>query len=252
MGASPSQMGSRAHILQALQADAREFGVDELAQLTGLHPNTVRAHLEVLTAAGHIIRIQGPPHGRGRPPLAYRAAHDARAPYDELSRVLKDALGAAQAPDLARRTAARWAESLAPQPLAATPDEAVDHAVESLHAVGFRAEASPLKDSIAVGACPFAALVDEHPIICAIHTELLATVLSASGQEVGVEAMDVWVRPTLCRARLTRQDLTPARTLVPKGAAAQPSRIVSPAVSPAVSPIDPPSSPPALAPTPVE
>lgn len=205
--------GSRAQILSALQSDPREFSIDELAHLTGLHANTVRAHLDVLAAGGHIVRIQGQPHGRGRPPLAFKAADDARAPYDELSRVLHESLGAAKAPDLARRTAKRWAKSLAPQPLAATPDEAVDHAVESLHAVGFRAEASALKDSIVVGACPFAELVEEHPVICAIHAELLATVLSASGQEVGIEAMDVWVRPTLCRARLTRPDLAPARTI---------------------------------------
>lgn len=208
--------GSRAHILATLQSQHREFSIEELALTSGLHANTVRAHLDVLVAGGHIVRTQGQPHGRGRPPLFFRATADARAPYDELSRVLRESLGSANAPNLARRTAERWAQSLEPQPAAATPDEAVDHAVESLHAVGFTAEASPLKDSITIGTCPFADLVEEHPIICAIHTELLSTVLSASGQEVEVEAMDVWVRPTLCRARLTRPDQTPARTIDPK------------------------------------
>lgn len=208
--------GSRAHLLATLQADPREFSIDELAALVGLHANTVRAHLDVLVAAGHVERIQGRPHGRGRPPLAFKATADARAPYDELSRVLSESLGVAKSPDLARRTAERWAQSLDPQPIATTADQAVDQAVESLHAVGFSAEASPLKDSITIGTCPFAELVEEHPIICAIHTELLSTVLSASGQEVEVEAMDVWVRPTLCRARLTRPDQKPARTIDPK------------------------------------
>ncbi|MCB2412450.1 helix-turn-helix domain-containing protein [Demequina sp. TTPB684] len=208
--------GSRAHLLAMLQTEQRDFSIEELAAKSGLHANTVRAHLDVLVAAGHVERIQGKPHGRGRPPLAFKATADARAPYDELSRVLSESLGVANAPSLARRTAERWAQSLEPQPVASSADEAVDHAVESLHAVGFTAEASPLKDSITIGACPFAELVDEHPIICAIHTELLSTVLSASGQEVEVEAMDVWVRPTLCRARLTRPDQTPARTIDPK------------------------------------
>lgn len=225
---SSKATGSRAQILSTLQTQAREFSIEELAQLTGLHANTVRAHLDVLTAGGHIVRTQVAPHGRGRPPLSYRATEDARAPYDELSRVLHEALGAAQAPDLARRTAERWADSLAPQPLASTPDEAVDHAVDSLHAVGFTAEASPLKDSITVGACPFAALVDEHPVICAIHTELLVTALTASGQEVGVEGMDVWVRPALCRARLARPDLEPARTIRPKPTFSPQQHSVSP------------------------
>ncbi len=215
--------GSRAHILATLQSHAREFSIEELAHLTGLHVNTVRAHLDVLVAGGHIERTQGQPHGRGRPPLAFRATTDVRAPYDELSRVLRESLGTANAPNLARSTAERWAQSLEPQPLASSPDEAVDHAVDSLHAVGFSAEASPLKDSITIGTCPFAELVEEHPVICAIHTELLSTVLSASGQEVEVEAMDVWVRPTLCRARLTRPDQTPARTIDPKAYGADPT-----------------------------
>ncbi len=218
--------GSRAHLLAALQADAREFSIDELSAIVGLHANTVRAHLDVLVAAGHVERIQGRPQGRGRPPLAFKAMADARAPYDELSRVLSESLGVANAPELARRTAEQWAQSLEPRPIATTADQAVDHAVESLHSVGFSAEASPLKDSITIGACPFAELVDEHPIICAIHTELLSTVLSASGQEVEVEAMDVWVTPTLCRARLTRPDLTPARTIDPKAYGADPATAI--------------------------
>jgi predicted ArsR family transcriptional regulator len=218
--------GSRAHILATLQSHDREFSIEELSLASGLHANTVRAHLDVLVAGGHIVRTQGQPHGRGRPPLAFKATADARAPYDELSRVLHESLGAANSPGLARRTAERWAGSLEPQPVASTPDQAVDHAVESLHAVGFSAEASPLKDSITIGACPFAELVDEHPIICAIHTELLSTVLSASGQEVEVEAMDVWVKPTLCRARLTRPDQTPARTIDPKAYGTFPSAAV--------------------------
>ncbi|WP_291382828.1 hypothetical protein, partial [Demequina sp.] len=208
--------GSRAHILAKLESSTSEFTIDELAAIVGLHPNTVRAHLDVLVAGGRVERIQGRPHGRGRPPLAFKASADARAPYDELSRVLSESLEVANAPELARRTAERWAQSLEPQPIATTADQAVDHAVESLHSVGFSAEASPLRDSITIGACPFAELVEEHPIICAIHTELLSTVLSASGQEVGVEAMDVWVMPALCRARLSRPDQTPARTIDPQ------------------------------------
>ncbi|HZL81066.1 MAG TPA: hypothetical protein VFC06_03895, partial [Demequina sp.] len=72
---------------------------------------------------------------------------------------------------------------------------------------------STLGDSITIGTCPYASLIAEHPVICDIHTELLATVLNAAGQGVGVEAMDVWVKPTLCRARLDRPDISPARSI---------------------------------------
>src|SRR5680860_261232 len=204
---------SRAQLLATLQATDTEFSIEELSHQTGLHVNTVRAHLDVLVAGGHVVRIHGEPKGRGRPPFAFRAAGDSRSPFDDLSRTLTEALDVANQPELARSTAERWAETLGPLPTADTPDEAVEHAVESLRTVGFSAEASILGDSITVGTCPYASLIADHPVICDIHTELLATVLNASGQDVGVEAMDVWVKPTLCRARLTRPDISPARSI---------------------------------------
>lgn len=204
---------SRAQLLATLQGADAEFSIEELSRQTGLHVNTVRAHLDVLVAGGHVVRTHGEPKGRGRPPFAFRAADDSRSPFDDLARTLTEALNGANQPELARRTAARWAEKLGPLPTASSPDEAVEHAVEALRTVGFTAEASTLGDSITIGTCPYASLIAEHPVICDIHTELLATVLNAAGQGVGVEAMDVWVKPTLCRARLDRPDISPYRTI---------------------------------------
>jgi len=204
---------SRAQLLATLQATDAEFSIEDLSHETGLHVNTVRAHLDVLVAGGHIERIHGAPKGRGRPPFAFRAVGGFRSPFDDLARTLTDALEFANQPELARTTAELWAKKLGPLPSADTPDEAVDHAVESLQKVGFSAEASTLGESITIGTCPYASLIADHPVICDIHTELLATVLHASKQGVEVEAMDVWVKPTLCRARLIRPDMSPARSI---------------------------------------
>ena len=204
---------SRAQLLATLQATDAEFSIEDLSHETGLHVNTIRAHLDVLVAGGHVERIHGAPKGRGRPPFAFRAAEGARSPFDDLARTLSDALDFANEPELARSTAERWAAKLGPLPSADTPDEAVEHAVETLRTVGFSAEASTIGDSITIGNCPYATLIADHPVICDIHTELLATVLHASNQGVEVEAMDVWVKPTLCRARLIRPDMSPARSI---------------------------------------
>jgi len=204
---------SRAQLLATLQATDAEFSIENLSLETGLHVNTIRAHLDVLVAGGHVVRSHGEPKGRGRPPFAFRASGDSRSPFDDLARTLTDALDVAQQPDLAHSTAAVWAKKLGPLPTADTPDEAVEHAVDALRTVGFTAEASTLGDSITIGTCPYASLIAEHPVICDIHTEFLATMLNASGQDVGVEAMDVWVKPTLCRARLTRPDISPTRSI---------------------------------------
>jgi len=206
---------SRAQLLTYLQATGEGHSIEALSREVGLHANTVRAHLDVLLAAGQVERSQLRPQGRGRPPLAFRATRDTHSPYDELSRNLSHALTEAAEPSLAEETAARWAATLAPLPPAESPDEAVDQAVDALRAMGFTAEVTPLGDSIVLGSCPFAALISEHPVICDIHTALLSHVFEASAQGVAVEGMDVWVKPGLCRVRLTRPDLSPAWTVSP-------------------------------------
>jgi hypothetical protein len=50
-------------------------------------------------------------------------------------------------------------------------------------------------------------------VICDIHTALLSRLLAQTGQDVTVEAMDVWARPGMCVARLRRPDLVPSRTI---------------------------------------
>jgi len=206
---------SRAQLLTYLQASGDVHSIEALTRELGLHSNTVRAHLDVLLAAGQVERIRLRPQGRGRPPLAFRATRDTHSPYDELSRNLSHALTAAAQPSLAEETATRWAATLTPVPPAESADDAVDLAIVALRAMGFTADVTQLGDSIVLGSCPFAALISEHPVICDIHTALLTHVFDAAGQGVAVEGMDVWVKPGLCRARLTRPDLNPARTISP-------------------------------------
>jgi predicted ArsR family transcriptional regulator len=66
---------SRARILDELRAggpmDSRELG-----RRIGLHPNTVRFHVEHLSDAGLVRAAPGPVTGRGRPRVLYEAADD--------------------------------------------------------------------------------------------------------------------------------------------------------------------------------
>ncbi len=204
---------SRSQVLSALRDSDGAVTLEEISETTGLHVNTVRGHLDVLIAAGHAQRDQEERQGRGRPRLTYRSTTESDSPYDELAHALTHALESADARTLAKDTATRWRLTVSPMAPAANPDEAVDRAVEGLRAAGFAVDATMLGDSIVVGACPYAGLIETHPIICDIHTELLAQMLHDTGQDVTVEAMDVWVRPTLCRARLARPDLKPARSI---------------------------------------
>ncbi len=206
---------SRVQILTLLQASQDDLSVEELSEDSGLHVNTIRGHIDVLLAGGHVESVQAEPQGRGRPKLKYRAVPNPDSPYEDLSRALGATLTDAQSAELARQAAARWAEQIPPVAPADTPDEAVDQAADALRGAGFAAAISPLGDSITLGSCPYAELVAEHPIICDIHTELLSSILEDTKQDVAVAGVDVWVKPGVCQARLTRVDLSPTRTATP-------------------------------------
>jgi len=204
---------SRARIQQAIEGSVEPLTVDQIAELTGLHPNTIRGHLDVLLAGESISREPMDAHGRGRPRWLYRAAVPMTSPYQFLAEALTMQLTQARDPEMAENAAERWAHALPDLPAAETPDEAVHEATAALRRLGFNATVSAVGDAISVTACPYADLVNDNPVICDIHTSLVSRLLKQTGQPVTVEAMDVWARPGMCVARLRRPDLSPAWTI---------------------------------------
>src|SRR5450759_2463587 len=109
---------SRSRLFTVLGRSARPMRVRELADAVGLHPNTVRQHLDQLVEAGLVVRDAAPPIGRGRPPLRYAAepGSDEQDPaaYRALAGVLAEQL--ARLPDgvgVAMATGERWGRALA-------------------------------------------------------------------------------------------------------------------------------------------
>jgi len=187
--------------------------VEEIAERTGLHPNTVRGHLDVLLASGAATREPTDPVGRGRPKWRYRASGPNASAFQFLAEALTAQLASANQPVLAERAAERWADALPTLPEASSPDEAVAEAAGALTRLGFTAEVCPAGDAIDLTSCPYGDLINDNPVICDIHTALLARLLKQTGQSVTLESMDVWARPGLCRAHLHRPDLKPARII---------------------------------------
>ena len=66
----------RQQVLDAIQRAAEPVSVSELADRVGVHPNTVRFHLEALVGDGMVERVPDTPSGPGRPVAgpAWRAA----------------------------------------------------------------------------------------------------------------------------------------------------------------------------------
>lgn len=204
---------SRSRIQAAIEVAIEPLTVEAIAEMTGLHANTVRSHLDVLLAGGVITREAADAHGRGRPRWLYRSATPQRSPFHALAEALSVQLALVGDPTMADRAAEQWALALPHLPQAATPDEAVDEATDALVRLGFHAQANTVGDAITITGCPYAELVDDNPVICDIHTALVARLLRQTGQPVTIEAMQVWARPGMCLAKLRRPDLAPAWTV---------------------------------------
>ena len=213
MSESPVVQESRTRVLAAIEQASEPVTVEQIAERTGLHANTVRGHLDVLLATEAITRTPADVQGRGRPRWLYTSAAPKASPFLFLAEALTAQLARTQDPGLADSAAERWTHALPVLPEADDPDEAVAAAAQALNRLGFIAEPNAVGDAISVTGCPYADLVDDNPVICDIHTALLVRLLGQTGQPVTLEAMDVWARRGVCVARLNRPDLEPARTI---------------------------------------
>jgi predicted ArsR family transcriptional regulator len=212
-GAAQAGGDSRAAILAVIEAAEEPVRVEELSEAVGLHPNTIRGHLDALLASGRISRTPDQRETRGRPHWLYTATSP--GPIRDLARALDAELDSASASDVARLAAATWAESGPSVEPADSLDAAVDAATSALTDFGFDAVRNPVGDEITLRSCPYADLVEEHPVICDIHAALLGQVLRRTKQPVGLSQMDVFPRPGLCVAHLDRADAKPAWSVTP-------------------------------------
>lgn len=204
---------SRGRLLALLQDQAKPVSLEELSELSGLHVNTIRTHVEMLRAAGQVDRVRAEAAGRGRPKWLYSAVVEdgpLRRLSAELLAELSSVSSATETSEIARRW--RHADQVSATE-AANPDEAIGVAAEALEQLGFDVEVSALGDAVYLGSCPYAHLVDEQPIICQIHAVAVQQVLVGTGQDVTVASVDVFPRPGVCVARLQRPDLAPQRII---------------------------------------
>ena len=158
----------------------RSASVGELAQSTGAHANTVRAHIAALERAGVLDREPAIPKGRGRPPLRFRLRDDTPPPGAEshgLASVLAAALGrprGARALERLRSLGAAWGRDRA-----GGDRELVD----GLARLGFRARVDG--DRVELAACPCPLVAPTHPeAICHVAHGAANGILTESGRYV--------------------------------------------------------------------
>lgn len=210
----PATASRRRRVLLAVRESSAPLGVVQLSERLGIHPNTVRFHLDALVQAGQVERVPGAPAGPGRPPLAFRMSPgmDPKGPrnYQLLAGMLVDQLSdEPDAPDRALAAGRAWGQQLRLPALARRGRRAdgVEQLVGLLADLGFEPERHTTGEGsgqIALRNCPFLDLVESRThVVCPIHLGLMQGVMAAAQSPVTVERLEPFVEPGLCLAHLS-------------------------------------------------
>ena len=203
---------SRFRILEDLRGrgplDSRELG-----RLVGLHPNTVRSHVDQLIEAGLVRAVSAPAAGRGRPRVLYEAIADSASVqlggYRLLAQILASYLASTDQPQAVAENAGRaWGSYLTekPQPFSGiSADEATQKVVELFDQLGFMPEAVEESEErrILLHHCPFREVAESNQkVVCAVHLGMLKGALAEMGAPLQATRLEPFVEPTLCVAHL--------------------------------------------------
>lgn len=198
---------SRVRLLERLRALERPRSADELAAASGLHPNTVRAHLLVLEEAELVVST---PERRGRPGRPRRLFAAVPEEAEQEHALLAAALASSLEPlpdgaDIAASAGRSWGrvlvERLEP---GREPDEevCVERIASLLRRRGFAPETAP--NELVMHRCPFRELAKRYPrVVCSLHAGLIDGALEELGAPVALEGLEAWVTPSTCVARFT-------------------------------------------------
>ena len=203
---------SRFRILEELRSggplDSRELG-----RRIGLHPNTIRSHVDQLIEVGLVRNMTAPAAGRGRPRVLYEAVADGEAAqqsgYRLLAQILASYLAISDRPQAVAESAGRaWGRYLTekPQPFAGvSANEATGKVVQLFSELGFMPEAVQEADErkVLLHRCPFRELAESNQtIVCAVHLGMLKGALAEMGAPLQATRLEPFVEPTLCVAHL--------------------------------------------------
>jgi predicted ArsR family transcriptional regulator len=213
-------------VLDVLRAAARPLGVAEAAERVGVHPNTVRFHLDALMAEGLVVRRVEAPSGPGRPRTVYapRPGMDRRGrrSYRLLAQILLGQL-ASQGPgarEAATEAGRAWGGFLVdplPPSRRPTAERSAARLVALLDDLGFAPEpegggAGKAPERIRLRHCPFLELAEEYgQLVCPIHLGLMQGALAGLRAPLAATALEPFAEPDSCLAHLAaRPTGTPA------------------------------------------
>ncbi|MCR6491066.1 metalloregulator ArsR/SmtB family transcription factor [Cellulomonas sp. P24] len=233
---------SRVAVLEALRTSAEPLDVQAIADAVGLHPNTVRSHLDQLVDAGLAVRAAQLRTTPGRPRLLFRAVPpstdvESEGAYRMLARVLASSIdGQTRRTDdaapgsVAAEAGRRWGHQSVEVDVDSTARseadqdsgdhlDAVGRIVALLDEVGFAprlrepstataesqdpAPGSVTATVIELHECPFRDVaVDHSDVVCGVHLGLIQGALDQMLTTPVSVRLEPFVSPRLCLAYL--------------------------------------------------
>jgi predicted ArsR family transcriptional regulator len=201
---------TRLAIVEALSEGPREIG--ELARVTGVHRNTVRAHLLRLDEAGVLAVEEGLPAGPGRPSRRYRLREPLGGSGCEIRLLIEGLAGAlsrAEGP-LATQAAEEQGRELGRQLGRRLDYPSVEQAVGQIMALLDRLSFAPKLRrrpstfEIELGHCSFGVHPEDPSasVICAFHLGLIRGVAEESRTGLGRIRMLPFIPAGGCRAEI--------------------------------------------------
>ena len=203
---------SRSDVIAKLRAAGEPLSVAEIAQLTGLHVNTARFHLDALVRDLVATRIIEERDSPGRPRILYSIRVGTSGPrsFGLLAEMLTGLIASLEgAVSTSLNVGQTWGRQLVERPVTAEPISA-DQALASLHGVldsiGFQPEFSPTPEGnveVRLHHCPFQEVAEKHTnVVCALHLGLMQGALLELGAPIEADSIKPFVTTDLCTAAL--------------------------------------------------
>jgi len=212
---TPGQRGlspARAAVLEAVEAADEPTTLAQLAEHAGLHPNTLREHLEALVARGLVRRHRAEPSGRGRPAWLFTVAEPEPEAQSNEYAGLAATLAAHihHSSDDPRRDAVAagkvWGRDLARKagpPAKPGPVAARRQVLRILDDVGFCPTSDEHVTTSRLTRCPLLETAKKYPdVVCGVHLGIVQGALEEYGTDSTRTGLHPFSEPGACRLDL--------------------------------------------------